>query len=223
MQKPPSTSPPRRSAPASPAPSSSEGGAEPFTLPPRGSWRPTQLSSSRSVLHADGLVCAAPPAASVTGCVSAAADAARTPGAPPGAFASWRHVVEPTCAASPAPTSASTSSPQRGVPVFETGAAVVAFVALAFAPLGVDGATPPLCKCPASSGACTAAQLVRSSDGTTACGAVDANGELDASVVLDKTAQATSLNLTGVKTLTGYLRLSETPVTTPIPHALAEL
>ena len=78
------------------------------------------------MLHADGLVCAAPPAASVTGCVSAAADAARTPGAPPGAFASWRHVVEPTCAASPAPTSASTSSPQRGVPVFETGAAVVA-------------------------------------------------------------------------------------------------
>ena len=52
---------------------------------------------------------------------------------------------------------------------------------------------------------------------------MDANGELDASVVLDKTAQATSLNLTGVKTLTGYLRLSETPVTTPIPHALAEL
>ena len=71
-----------------------------------------------------------------------------------------------------------------------------------------------MCKCPASSGACTAAQLLRSSDGTTACGAVDANGKLDASVVLDSTAQATSLDLTGVKTLTGYLRLSATPVTT---------
>lgn len=103
---------------------------------------------------------------------------------------------------------------RSSTPRAATGAAVVAFVALAFAPLGVDGATPPLCKCPASSGACTAAQLVRSSDGTTACGAVDANGELDASVVLDETAQATSLDLTGVKTLTGYLRLSETPVTT---------
>ena len=43
---------------------------------------------------------------------------------------------------------------------------------------------------------------------------MDANGKLDASVVLDSTAQATSLDLTGVKTLTGYLRLSATPVTT---------
>ena len=103
---------------------------------------------------------------------------------------------------------------RSSTPRAATSVAVVAFVALAFAPLAVDGATPPLCKCPASSGACTAAQLLRSSDGTTACGAVDANGKLDASVVLDSTAQATSLDLTGVKTLTGYLRLSATPVTT---------
>lgn len=105
---------------------------------------------------------------------------------------------------------------RSSTPRAATGVAVVAFVALAFAPLAVDGATPPSCKCPASSGACTAAQLVRSSDGTTACGAVDGNGKLDASVVLDSTAQATSLDLTGVKTLTGYLHLSATPALTTL-------
>ena len=98
------------------------------------------------------------------------------------------------------------SSPPRAV----TGVAFIAFVALTFAPITVDAID---CKCP--TGACGVSDL-KQSDGTTPCGvSVDGNGKLDGvNIILDENTQATSLNLTGVKTLTGYLLIYTTTVTT---------
>ena len=100
------------------------------------------------------------------------------------------------------------SSPPRAV----RGVAFIAFVALTFAPIAVDAID---CKCPALSAACGVSDL-KQSDGTTACGvAVDGNGKLDGvNIILPADTQATSLDLTGVKTLTGYLWMSTTTVTT---------
>ena len=100
------------------------------------------------------------------------------------------------------------SSPPRAV----TGVAFIAFVALTFAPIAVDAID---CKCPAPSAACGVSDLVKD-DGTTACGvAVDGNGKLDGvNIILPADTTATSLDLTGVKTLTGYLWMSTTTVTT---------
>ena len=100
------------------------------------------------------------------------------------------------------------SSPPRAA----RGVAFIAFVALTFAPIAVDAID---CKCPALSAACGVSDL-KQSDGTTACGvAVDGNGKLDGvNIILPADTQATSLDLTGVKTLTGYLWMSTTTVTT---------
>ena len=100
------------------------------------------------------------------------------------------------------------SSPPRAV----TGVAFIAFVALTFAPITVDAID---CKCPTGSTACGVSDL-KQSDGTTACGvSVDGNGKLDGvNIILDENTQATSLDLTGVKTLTGYLLIYTTTVTT---------
>ena len=94
-----------------------------------------------------------------------------------------------------------------------TGVAFFAFVALTFAPIAVDAID---CQCPTGSTACGVSDLKQSSDGTTNCGvAVDGNGKLDGvNIILDENTQATSLDLTGVKTLTGYLWMSTTTVTT---------
>ena len=94
-----------------------------------------------------------------------------------------------------------------------TGVAFFAFVALTFAPIAVDAID---CQCPTGSTACGVSDLKQSSDGTTNCGvAVDGNGKLDGvNIILDENTQATSLDLTGVKTLTGYLLMFTTTVTT---------
>jgi len=94
-----------------------------------------------------------------------------------------------------------------------TGVAFFAFVALTFAPIAVDAID---CQCPTGSTACGVSDLKQSSGGTTNCGvAVDGNGKLDGvNIILPADTQATSLDLTGVKTLTGYLWMSTTTVTT---------
>ena len=101
------------------------------------------------------------------------------------------------------------SSPPRAV----TGVAFIAFVALTFAPIAVDAVIID-CQCPTGSVACGVANLVK--DDGTACGvSVDGNGKLDGvNIKLPADTTATSLNLTGVKTLTGYLWMSTTTVTT---------
>ena len=90
------------------------------------------------------------------------------------------------------------SSPPRAV----RGVAFIAFVALTFAPIAVDAID---CKCPAPSAACGVSDLVK--DDGNPCGvAVDGNGKLDGvNIILPADTTATSLDLTGVKTLTGYL------------------
>ena len=101
------------------------------------------------------------------------------------------------------------SSPPRAV----TGVVFFAFVALTFAPIAVDAVIID-CQCPTGSVACGVANLVK--DDGTACGvSVDGNGKLDGvNIKLPADTTATSLNLTGVKTLTGYLWMSTTTVTT---------
>ena len=101
------------------------------------------------------------------------------------------------------------SSPPRAV----TGVAFIAFVALTFVPIAVDAVIID-CECPTGSVACGVSNLVKN-DGNPCGVAVDGNGKLDGvNIILPADTQATSLDLTGVKTLTGYLWMSTTTVTT---------
>ena len=94
-----------------------------------------------------------------------------------------------------------------------TGVAFIAFVALTFVPIAVDAVIID-CECPTGSVACGVSNLVKN-DGNPCGVAVDGNGKLDGvNIILPADTQATSLDLTGVKTLTGYLWMSTTTVTT---------